>query len=138
MPLVTNWLELPNKPRTRDLGTYHVKVLFKNCQGFIYKYATGMRFCGGIGDIHPLNADSMPPVWVSEEELIHCIIFMFMEGDYSCDCNKKDFLLQTYHLSPDIDTKCGDSEELQIESLTLIKPDEASKLIYSANPSQVL
>lgn len=105
----------------RDLGTFHVKVMFKDGAGFVMKWNTGGRFMGGGSyNYYPLTANWSSPIYESVENLEESIWFMFMDGNYSCDCNLKSFLVDSLQ-QEDEDFPCGD--ELEITSLTLIHPN---------------
>jgi hypothetical protein len=113
----------------KDLGTYHVKVELADGRGWIQTYHTGARFTGGREHCHPLNSLRIRPVWGDEDKLIDGIRFQFLEGNYSCDCNKKIFLANANQEDLD-DEECGDT--MPIKRLTLIRPDGDMKTIYEA------
>lgn len=113
--------------KTKDLGTYHVRVIFENSDGFIHQWTTGCRYTDGAYSCHPLNATRITPTWDSEEDLESAILYMFTEGNYSCDCNKQDFLDRAHQTErpDDYDSSCGDT--LEIKELWMIRPDFTEK-----------
>lgn len=105
----------------KDLGTYFVKIVFEDGDGFIYEWNTGARFVGGGTEtISPLESTHIKPSWENEDDLIRTIEYQFLEGNYSCDCNKRAFLDQA-HQREDKDYECGDV--LSIKEMTIITPD---------------
>lgn len=110
----------------KDLGTYHVKVVFESGEGFIYKWPTGGGFAG---EICRLEIAWNKPVWEDEEDLLHSIHWAFTEGNYSCDCNLKSFLDQSEQLDSD-EYSCGDT--LVIASLIVVRPD-GSEIVLNLN-----
>lgn len=112
--------------KVRDLGTYHLKVEFKDGTGYIQKWNTGMRFSHGSDSVHPLNADLITPPWESEEELFNSMVFMYIEGNYACDCNRKFFLdsaMQRDHVNHPCD------RTLKLLRLTAIRPDGSTVIL---------
>lgn len=112
----------------KDLGTYHVKVEFENERGYIQEYSTGLRFTHGDDSVSPLTATMMVPIWESEEELIHCIVFSYTENNYSCDCNRRLFIARAYQEDEPEDRGC--SEDIKLKRLTLIRPDATEEVIW--------
>jgi hypothetical protein len=110
-----------------DLGTYHVKVEFVNKPGFYMEFSTGCRYTHGTTGIHPLSAYKINPIYDNENDLIRNIVYMFTEGNYSCDCNLAAFIAQA-HQRDDPNMPCGDTIELK--RLTLIRPDGSESVIY--------
>ena len=115
---------------TKDLGTYHVIVELLDGRGWIQEWNTAGRFLGGSDPtIQPLSATWQRPTYINEEELISCIIYMFTDGNYSCDCNKLLFLARASNQNEEeVDACCDDT--LPIKQLTLVKPDGSRKVIY--------
>jgi hypothetical protein len=109
----------------KDLGTYHVEVNTSH-GGFIYRWNTNGRFTHGTVSVSPMNAAWIPPSWDDEEDLISTIIFMFTEGNYSCDCNLQRFLDNSKGIT-DGDYECGD--DIELISLTLIRPDGSKRVL---------
>jgi len=103
-----------------DLGTYHVRVEFADGTGFIEKWNTGMRYCGGGGGISPVDAGCIPPTFKDAAALADTVLFSYTEGNDSCDCNKKLSLDRANQIEPE-EHGCGD--ELEIKRLTLILPN---------------
>lgn len=104
-----------------DLGTYYVRVEFAAGDGFIMRWDTGRRYTDGAGDCSPLTAKAIAPGWESEEDLALAIEFMFSEGNYSCDCNKRLFLDRAHQRPEQEEFQCG--ETMRIKALILIRPD---------------
>lgn len=115
---------------TKDLGTYHVLVELVDGRGWIQQWDTGMRYCNGSGDCHPLTERYKPiaPTYINEDDLIRNILFMFIDDNYSCDCNKRDFLADAEQKDRAIDAACGDT--LVIKRIILIRPDGSEKELY--------
>lgn len=111
----------------RDLGTYHVRVEFEDGNGFLMDWKTGARYTGGADGCSPLNAARIGPTWESEDDLAGTIQYMFTDGNYSCDCNKRLFLARAHQQDEPDDLDCGDT--LTINRLTLIRPDGSEREI---------
>lgn len=114
----------------RDLGTYHIRVKFTDGMGFIYQWTTGRRYTHGSCSCSPLTADQIPPGWEDEADLLHTMRYMFTEGNYACDCNRRMFLDQAAqkYLETEEDEEDGEDpypcgQTLILESLTVIRPD---------------
>jgi len=112
----------------RDLGTYHVRVELRDGRGWISQWNTGRRYSHGSGHDHPLAAHPILPSWSDEDDLAQTVEYIYTEGNFSCDCNKRLFLARAYQQDePDEDDECGDT--LIIERLTLIRPDGSERVI---------
>lgn len=106
---------------TKDLGTYHVRVILDDDSGFIMEWRTHARFVdGGTRDISPLTATRIPPLYSSEEDLCDSVRYMFTDGNYGCSCNLRSFVGQAEGVA-DLEYPCN--EDLKVKSLTLIRPD---------------
>lgn len=114
----------------KDLGTYHVKVELKNERGFYDKWKTGHRYTMGTEEQSPLNAALIRPTWDSEQDLIDSVVYMYTEGNYSCDCNLRLFIARAHQEDEPEYIACGDTIEL--ERLTLIRPDASELVIFEA------
>lgn len=78
--------------------------------------------------------DAMPPgrhgiVFEDEEALLHHFWYMWMEGNYSCDCNKRIFLCRSDDTTDEeedeaLNSPCGDT--MKIASLVVTRPDGTS------------
>jgi len=112
----------------QDLGTYHLKVEFEDGRGYIQKFSTGMRFTHGRNNCHPLTARPIKPTWESEEDLLDTMKFMYLDGNYSCDCNKKLFLADASQTDV-TDGECGD--EIRLKRLTVILPNGSERGLWS-------
>lgn len=113
---------------TRDLGTYYVRVIFEDGRGYIEEWDTGHRYTRGTGGWSPLDADPISPSWEDEADLIAGILYQYLDGNYSCDCNKRDFLARAYQQPEPTENPCG--ETLLLRSLTLIRPDRSEELLW--------
>ena len=116
--------------KTRDLGTYFIRIDLEDGGGWIHKVTTGARYTDGSDGCSPLTATRISPTWKSEQHLIDSEIYMFTEGNFSCDCNKRLFLARANRTKEpcDICNPCGDT--IIITKLTLIKPDKTEQLIW--------
>ena len=116
----------------RDLGTYHVIVDLGGARSFVKRWNTSGRFTGvGTEDLSPWPSDALlwsPPVYESEEAMVESIIFMFIEGNYSCDCNLLAFAARARGEEPPV-VPCGESVDLL--RLTLVRPDGTRSVIWA-------
>lgn len=117
---------------TTDLGTYHVRVMFTNGAGYLHAIHTGRRYTHGNGCVHPLTAHSIAPPFANEQELFDAFTHQFLEGNYSCDCNRRTFLDQATGVTASIEHPCGHT--LTLQSLTAIRPDGSECLLYAKTP----
>lgn len=117
---------------TTDLGTYHVRVMFTNSAGYLHAIHTGRRYTNGVGNVHPLTARSIAPPFASEQELFDSLRHQFLEGNYSCDCNRRTFLDEATCVTASIEHACGQS--LILQSLTAIRPDGTECPLYANTP----
>lgn len=118
---------------TTDLGTYHVRVMFTNGAGYLHAIYTGRRYTDGKNSVHPLTAQSIAPPFASEQDLFDSLRHQFLEGNYSCDCNRRTFLDQATGVTASIEHPCGHT--LTLQSLTAIRPDGSECLLYAKTPS---
>jgi hypothetical protein len=116
---------------SKDLGTYHLRVEFTDGSGYIQQVSTGNRFCNGMDSTHPLNADHISPTWDDETEMVNTMLYMYTDGSYACDCNRKLFLAQA-NQRPELDAACGD--ELKLKKITVIRPDMTEFVAYPVKP----
>lgn len=115
--------------RTRDLGTYHLRVEFKDGRGYIQRWETGWRFTHGTPENSPLTASPISPTYEDEQALLDNMLSMYEHGNYSCDCNKRLFLARAaQEPEPEDDNQCGDSIELL--RLTAIRPDMSEVVLW--------
>jgi hypothetical protein len=118
--------------KTRDLGTYFVRVEFETGEGFVMEWHTGSRFVGGgSGDCMPFGATRVDPLYENEEDLFRNIEFQFTDGNYSCDCNLKSFLDRACQRELDEegpDYQCGDT--MKIKKITAIRPDGSEQVLF--------
>jgi len=110
-----------------DLGTYHLRVNFDDGSGYFQRIDTGRRYTDGKGSCHPLTAQVIEPLWDNETEMIDSLLYLYLKGHYSCDCNRAAFLAAA-HGKTDPDVPCG--ETLRLNCLTLIRPDGTECVIY--------
>lgn len=114
----------------KDLGTYHVRVEFVDGQGFLMEWNTSRRYMYGSGSCSPLDAKVIEPVWEDEHDLFESIVYMFTEGNYSCDCNRRAFLARAYQQEEPEgdDDMCGDT--MLLKQLTAIRPDGTEEILW--------
>jgi hypothetical protein len=111
-----------------DLGTYHVRVVLDDGDGFLAVWNTGRRYTHGTGSWHPLTAASVPPHWKSEDELAEAVEYAYSDdGNAGCDCNMRMSLDRAHQRPEQDDYLCG--ETLVITSLTLIRPDGTERAL---------
>lgn len=103
----------------KDLGSYFIKVELENERGFISKIDTGHGFTKGSFDCSPIDASPITPTWTNEEELIDSMLYMWLEGNSSCDCNVRLMVSMAYQEEKG-SFCCG--ENLTIKKLPFIKP----------------
>lgn len=108
---------------TKDLGTYWVRVKFADGSGFLDRWNTGHRYTHGTEGTKPLDAQYIAPTWESEEDLLSSITYMYNEGNFSCDCNKRLFLARAMQQDEPDNPQCGDT--LKIVELTVIRPNRS-------------
>ena len=113
---------------TKDLGTYHLRVEFEDGSGYIQQFSTGMRYTDGRDNNHPLTAQPISPAWESEDDLFRTMEYMYLEGNYSCDCNKKLFLADAIQAEGEPNEDCGD--EIKLKRLTAIRPDGTERVLW--------
>lgn len=105
----------------KDLGTYFVRVYLVGGGGFIYEWPTSGRFVGGGTETcSPLSANWSPPAWDAEADVISTIRYAFLEGNYSCDCNRLLFSLRAAQKDETDNTPCG--ETIRIKKAEIINP----------------
>ena len=112
----------------KDLGTYHLKVELEDGRGWIQQWNTGARYMKGSGSCHPLDADRISPTWRDEQELFESMCWMYLEGNYSCDCNKRLFLARAHQQGEPEKSPCGDT--MTLKRLTAIHPDGIEEVIW--------
>lgn len=112
----------------RDLGTYHLRVEFENARGFIESITTGWRFSDGDSRVSPMTATAIRPTWENEEDMIGTQIYMWTEGNDSCDCNRRLLIARAHHEPEPTQNPCG--ETIQLKRLTLIRPNMTEKEIW--------
>jgi len=117
---------------TRDLGTYHLRVILEDGKGWIQTYYTGCRYTHGTDDgrheTTKLDADPIRPTWNNEEELFETMVYMYTIGNYSCDCNKKLFYARAHQLEDPEGEQCG--KTMPVKSLTAIRPDRTEVVLF--------
>ena len=118
----------------RDIGTYYVRVTLADGRGWIQEWNTHGRYTNGYHGWSPLTASRIPPTWDDEQDVLDGIAYMFGEGNYSCDCNKKLFLWYAGgKQGEEPESECGDT--LEIASLVVIRPD-ASEIDLTSRLSE--
>jgi hypothetical protein len=115
----------------KDLGTYHLRVELDDGRGWVEMWHTGYRYARGTPPYSELGAPLIPPIWDTESELFETMVWMFTDGDFSCDCNKRSSLAQAYQ-QPGPDTVvCGDT--MPVKRLTAIRPDASKVVLYESS-----
>lgn len=121
----------------KDLGTYHVRVELSvgtpDGRGWIETWNTGHRYTGGTQAVTKLDAQLITPPFKDETELLDTIKYAYLDGNYSCDCNKRLSLDQAYQLPEQENYPCGD--EIMIFRLTVIRPDASEIVLYQREKS---
>ena len=122
--------------KAKDLGTYHLRVEFEDGRGYYHQWNTGGRFTHGRDGISPLTADYMTPTWEDEEDLFSSMLYIYTEGNFSCDCNRRLFLADAAQVERDDENdECG--EEIKLKKLTAIRPDRTEYVLFTnENQSQ--
>jgi hypothetical protein len=120
---------------SKDLGTYHLRVELEDGRGWIQMWETGIRYMGRTDNLATLDALRMPPVWDSEKDLISTMLYTYLDGNYSCDCNKLLFLARANRQPEPEDPPCGDT--LLVKRLTALRPDASEVVIFERNPNQI-
>src|SRR3989304_9693801 len=107
---------------SKDLGTYYARVEYEGGSGHITAWNTGFRWTHGTAEESPLTATLIKPTWDSEEDLFGTILSMYLDGNYSCDCNKRLSLARAAQLpEPEQDNNpCGDT--ITIRSIKVMRP----------------
>ena len=114
----------------KDLGTYHLRIELKDGRGWIQEWRTGARYTHGSGLWTKLDASRIEPRWDDEDDLFSTMVYMYTEGNYSCDCNKSLFWLRSQQMDEENELDCGDTMELL--RLTAIKPMGGEQVLYEA------
>jgi hypothetical protein len=112
----------------KDLGTYHLRVELEDGRGWIETWNTGHRYTDGMQEATKLDASLIRPIWDAEEGVLEAMLFMYMDGNYSCDCNKLLFLARSQQQPDPEENPCGDS--LVVKRLTAIRPDASEVVIF--------
>ena len=110
----------------KDLGTYHFRITAGNGEVFIHETNTGARYTHGTSSDSPEYASRIEPTWDSEDDLISSTLYMFSEGNFSCDCNMGAFLAASKQ-ERDPDLPCG--ETLTPTKIVMIRPDGSEQTI---------
>jgi hypothetical protein len=118
--------------RTKDLGTYHLRIELEDGRGWIETWNTGKRFTNGTEHETQLDATMIHPTWESEDDLFSAMRWHYTEANGSCDCNKILALARAYQQPEPEEVLCGDS--MPIKRLTAIRPDASEEVIFSTVP----
>lgn len=113
---------------TKDFGTYHLRIELENSQGWIEEWNTSWRYTHGSGSVTKLDASKIEPPWENEKDLFSTMKYMYLEGNFSCDCNKSIFLAAAYQQGEPEEIVCGDT--MPVKRLTAIRPDMTEVVIY--------
>lgn len=114
-----------------DLGTYHLRVELEDGRGWIDTWHTGARYTGGTVDHSPLTASRIGCIYESESALFQNMAFMYTDGNYSCDCNKRLFWCRAQQLDEPADSACGDT--MRLKRLTAIRPDGSECVLWDGS-----
>lgn len=115
----------------KDLGTYHVRVELEDGRGWLQEWTTGWRYTNGYHGWFPLNGQPIGPTWEDDADVLHAIEYLFMEGNYSCDCNRALFLEYAQQKDgEDVDHPCGDT--IMLKRLTAIRPDRSEVVLFDS------
>jgi hypothetical protein len=114
----------------RDLGTYHLRVEFADGRGWIDQWRTGPRYTNGSAEHSPLTAMRITPTYDAEADLFQNMVYMYTDGNYSCDCNRTLFWCRSQQLEEPAEDAitCGDTWQLM--RLTAIRPDGSEALLW--------
>jgi hypothetical protein len=108
--------------RGRDLGTYHLRVVFTDGRGFIETWSTGLRYERGDSSASPLDARPIHPTWESELDLFQTMIYSHTDGNMGCDCNRLMMLARAANNPLEWDAvECGNT--IKLASLTAVRPN---------------
>lgn len=121
---------------SRDLGTYHLRVVLRTGKGWIERLDTARRYMRAHAGVSPLGATPIPATWEHEDDLIDTILYQYMAGNYSCACNRELNLARAEgrELPPDTGVCLGELPEYELGSLTLIRPDGTERELYTESP----
>lgn len=119
----------------KDLGTYWLRVEFEDGRGYLEKWETGRRYTHGTESWKPLDGVLIEAPWGDEQEIFSAMEYQYLDGNYSCDCNKAMFLARAYQQDEPDDPPCGD--EITLKRLTAIRPDGSEQLLLEASNSEV-
>lgn len=114
----------------KDLGTYYLRVELADGRGWIDTWNTSARYTNGRSNHSPLSAERIQPTWESEEDVLSGMVFMYTDGNYSCDCNKTLFWCRSQQLEEPEHPPCGDT--MVLAKLTAIRPDGSEVEIWKA------
>ena len=97
---------------------------------FEYKYKIRAEFYDGRSYTQkwPTNPKE------KEEQIIEHATFMYLHGNYSCDCNRLLFICRENGLTEPDDPPCGDN--IRLRKLTLIRQDLSEIWIASEGKPQ--
>ena len=84
-------------------------------------YRLHVEFTDGRQYTEPLE----PGYGNKEDKIVATILWQYLEGNYSCDCNRLLFYCRYNNLDEPFDPPCG--ETMQLKSLTLIRPDGSNR-----------
>lgn len=117
--------------KTRDLGTYYLRVELRDGRGWIDVWNTGARYTGGSPEHSPLSASRIKPSYEDELAVLDSMHFMYTDGNYSCDCNKTLFWHRSQQTPEPDDAECGDA--MALKRLTAIRPDGTEVVLWDAD-----
>lgn len=118
----------------KDLGTYFLRVELMDGRGWIQTWTTGWRYTNGTANESPLDATAIPPTWDDDDGVLETMQYMFLDGNYACDCNRSLFWERSQQ-KEETDHPCGETMELKL--LTAIRPDRTEVVIFERKPDQL-
>lgn len=116
----------------KDLGTYYARVDLVDGRSWLDRWDTRGRF-DHVGDHRstiPTGLTWQPPNWSSDEEVVQAIRYQYLDGNYSCDCNKTLALARRDGRPMPSDPKCGST--LAIRRLAVVRPDGVETELWNS------
>lgn len=115
--------------KPKDLGTYYLRVELEDGRGWYDTWDTHGRWVDGRLGSAPLESKYIPPYYTSADDVERSMLWQYLEGNYSCDCNKTLFYNRAYGIETDEEhVECSDN--MILKRLTMIRPSGKEKVIY--------
>lgn len=116
----------------KDLGTFYLKVELEDGRGWIDTWETGGRWYDMRHDHAKIDAGWIKPTYRTRQEVLDSMLWMYLNGNYNCDCNKTLFYSRAYDIEIDEENiGCGDT--MVLKRLTAVLPGGKEKIIYTSN-----